>query len=83
MFLILIYLTTDKDITVGKDGNSIPGTDPSKRITYEMVQAAMKNFLNMQEIQIREALTDSLQGNMLKQRFQKKERERTGPGRNE
>lgn len=35
-----------------------------KGITQEMVNAAMKNFLNMNENDIREALTDSLQGNM-------------------
>lgn len=35
-----------------------------KGITQEMVNAAMKNFLNMNSDQIREALTDSLQGNM-------------------
>ena len=29
-----------------------------------MVTAAMKNFLNMKEDEIRDALTDSLQGNM-------------------
>lgn len=33
-------------------------------ITKEMTHAAMKNFLNMGEEGIREALTDSLQGNM-------------------
>ncbi|MCQ2452438.1 MAG: flotillin family protein [Oscillospiraceae bacterium] len=33
-------------------------------ITEEMAGAAMKNFLNMKEEQIRQALTDSLQGNM-------------------
>ena len=33
-------------------------------ITEEMAMAAMKNFLNMKEEQIRNALTDSLQGNM-------------------
>ena len=36
----------------------------TKRITTEMANAAMKNFLNMNEDQIRDALTDSLQGNM-------------------
>lgn len=33
-------------------------------ITQEMVDAAMKNFLNMKEDDIRKSLTDSLQGNM-------------------
>ena len=55
---------TAKDITVDKNGNILPGCDPNKRVTHEMVQAAMKNFLNMKEQQIRDALTDSLQGNM-------------------
>lgn len=40
------------------------GADSNKRITTEMANAAMKNFLNMNEDQIRDALTDSLQGNM-------------------
>jgi flotillin len=35
-----------------------------KGITKEMVKAAMKNFLNMGSNSIRDALTDSLQGNM-------------------
>ncbi len=59
-----VRVLTDKDITVDKDGKLIAGTDPSKCITHEMVQAAMKNFLNMREEQIRDSLTDSLQGNM-------------------
>jgi len=59
-----VRVLTAKDITVNKEGNILPGCDPNKRVTHEMVQAAMKNFLNMKEQQIREALTDSLQGNM-------------------
>lgn len=59
-----VRVLTAKDITVSKNGEPLPGTDPNKRITHEMVQAAMKNFLNMKEPQIRDALTDSLQGNM-------------------
>ena len=59
-----VRVLTAKDITVEKEGNILPGCDPNKRVTHEMVQAAMKNFLNMKEQQIREALTDSLQGNM-------------------
>ena len=59
-----VRVLTAKDITVDKEGNILPGCDPNKRVTHEMVQAAMKNFLNMKEQQIREALTDSLQGNM-------------------
>lgn len=61
-----IRMLTEKDITVGPDGELMQGIKPteSKRITREMVDAAMKNFLNMKEDQIRNALTDSLQGNM-------------------
>jgi flotillin len=59
-----VRVLTAKDITVDKNGNIMPGCDPNKRVTHEMVQAAMKNFLNMKEQQIRDALTDSLQGNM-------------------
>ena len=59
-----VRVLTQRDITVNKDGSLMPGCDPNKRVTHEMVQAAMKNFLNMKEQQIREALTDSLQGNM-------------------
>ena len=59
-----VRVLTEKDITVDKTGNPITGADPNKRITHEMVLAAMKNFLNMKEAQIRDALTDSLQGNM-------------------
>ena len=35
-----------------------------KGVTKAMTDAAMKNFLNMKEERIKEALTDSLQGNM-------------------
>ena len=61
-----IRVLTEKDITVDDDGNFIVGAkrDENKRITKEMVNAAMKNFLNMTEDDIRFALTDSLQGNM-------------------
>ena len=38
--------------------------NPDRGITADMANAAMKNFLNMKEDQIRNALTDSLQGNM-------------------
>ena len=38
--------------------------DKSKGITKEMVDAAMKNFLNMNKEQIEQSLQDSLQGNM-------------------
>ena len=60
-----IRVLTEKDITVDADGNMILGVkDDTKRITKDMVNAAMKNFLNMTEDDIRFALTDSLQGNM-------------------
>lgn len=61
-----IRVLTEKDITVDVDGNFLPGAkrDDNKRITKDMVNAAMKNFLNMTEDDIRFALTDSLQGNM-------------------
>lgn len=38
--------------------------NPEKGITEDMALAAMKNFLNMKEDQIKNSLTDSLQGNM-------------------
>ena len=59
-----VRVLTQKDVTVDRNGQLQPGTDPNKRITAEMANAAMKNFLNMNEAQIRDALTDSLQGNM-------------------
>lgn len=59
-----VRVLTQRDVTVDRDGNVISGTEPNKRITAEMASAAMKNFLNMNEDQIRIALTDSLQGNM-------------------
>lgn len=62
-----VRMLTEKDITVDAQGNFIPGVDNkdgTKIITAEMVSAAYKNFLNMEESQIKEALTDSLQGNM-------------------
>ena len=61
-----VRVLTKDDITVDKNGNAINGVkaEEGKRITEEMVNAAMKNFLNMREDSIRMALTDSLQGNM-------------------
>lgn len=60
-----IRLLTEDDITIGDNGELLPNLkDENKRITRDMVNAAMKNFLNMREDKIREALTDSLQGNM-------------------
>ena len=59
-----VRVLTQRDVTVNAKGEVVAGADPNKRITIEMANAAMKNFLNMNEDQIRDALTDSLQGNM-------------------
>ena len=59
-----VRVLTEKDVTIDKNGQLLPGADSNKRVTHEMAQAAMKNFLNMKEQGIRDALTDSLQGNM-------------------
>jgi len=61
-----VRVLTRADITIDKNGNFVNGAkeEDGKRITEEMVNAAMKNFLNMKEESIRQALTDSLQGNM-------------------
>ena len=59
-----VRVLTQRDATVNAKGEVVAGADPNKRITTEMANAAMKNFLNMNEDQIRDALTDSLQGNM-------------------
>lgn len=59
-----VRVLTQRDATVNAKGEVVAGSDPNKRITTEMANAAMKNFLNMNEDQIRDALTDSLQGNM-------------------
>lgn len=59
-----VRVLTQRDVTVNAKGEVVAGSDPNKRITTEMANAAMKNFLNMNEDQIRDALTDSLQGNM-------------------
>lgn len=59
-----VRVLTQRDVTVNAKGEVVAGTDANKRITTEMANAAMKNFLNMNEDQIRDALTDSLQGNM-------------------
>ena len=59
-----VRVLTEKDVTIDKNGQLIPGADSNKRVTHEMAHAAMKNFLNMKEQGIRDALTDSLQGNM-------------------
>ena len=59
-----VRVMTQRDVTVNAKGEVVAGADANKRITTEMANAAMKNFLNMNEDQIRDALTDSLQGNM-------------------
>ena len=59
-----VRVLTQRDVTVNAKGEVVAGADANKRITTEMAKAAMKNFLNMNEDQIRDALTDSLQGNM-------------------
>lgn len=59
-----VRVLTQRDVTVNAKGEVVAGADTNKRITTEMANAAMKNFLNMNEDQIRDALTDSLQGNM-------------------
>lgn len=59
-----VRFLTQRDVTVNAKGEVVAGADANKRITTEMANAAMKNFLNMNEDQIRDALTDSLQGNM-------------------
>ena len=59
-----VRVLTQRDVTVNAKGEVVAGADSNKRITTEMANATMKNFLNMNEDQIRDALTDSLQGNM-------------------
>ena len=59
-----VRVLTQRDVTVNAKGEVVAGADANKRITTERANAAMKNFLNMNEDQIRDALTDSLQGNM-------------------
>lgn len=59
-----VRVLTQRDVTVNAKGEVVAGADANKRITTEMANAAMKTFLNMNEDQIRDALTDSLQGNM-------------------
>ena len=62
--LAKVRVLTQRDVTVNAKGEVVAGADANKRITTEMATAAMKHFLNMNEDQIRDALTDSLQGNM-------------------
>lgn len=62
-----VHAITYKDINVDANGNYLPGVNAEEhptKVTKAMAAAAMKNFLNMEEDDIRDALTDSLQGNM-------------------
>lgn len=62
-----VHAITYKDINVDANGNYLPGVNAEEhptKVTKAMAAAAMKNFLNMKEDDIRDALTDSLQGNM-------------------
>lgn len=62
-----VHVITEKDVTVDDKGNWLDGfSDESDvpKISKTMAMAAMKNFLNLKEDEIRDALTDSLQGNM-------------------
>ena len=66
-----VRVLTEDDITATVDSkgmiNFIPNKDNkngTKVITRRMVDAALKNFLNLNEDRIREQLTESLQGNM-------------------
>ncbi len=62
-----VHVITEKDVTVDENGNWLPHVildNNTPKITHTMAIAAMKNFLNMDEDAIRQALTDSLQGNM-------------------
>lgn len=62
-----VHLITEKDVTVDENGNWLPHIaveENTPRITREMAWAAMKNFLNMDEEDIIDELTESLQGNM-------------------
>ena len=59
-----VRVLTQRDVTVNAKGEVVAGAYFNNRATTEMANAAMKNFLNMNEDQIRDALTDSLQGNM-------------------
>lgn len=62
-----VHVITEKDVTVDENGNwlpEVPVDASTPKITKAMAAAAMKNFLNMNEEEIKIALTDSLQGNM-------------------
>lgn len=66
-----VRVLTEDDITAQVDDNGtisfIPNKDNkngTKIITRRMVDAALKNFLNLSEDKIRAQLTESLQGNM-------------------
>lgn len=66
-----VRVLTEADITaeIDNEGNVkfLPGVDNKKGtkiITRRMVDAALRNFLNLDERRIRDQLTESLQGNM-------------------
>lgn len=66
-----VRVLTEADITaeIDNEGNVkfLPGVDNKKGtkiITRRMVDAALRNFLNLDEKRIRDQLTESLQGNM-------------------
>lgn len=62
-----VHVITYKDVTLDENGQYLSGIaadENTPKITKQMAMAAMKNFLNMTEDEIKEALTDSLQGNM-------------------
>lgn len=66
-----VRVLTEADITaeIDNEGNVkfLPGVDNKKGtkiITRRMVDAALRNFLNLDEKKIRDQLTESLQGNM-------------------
>ena len=46
-----VRVLTQRDVTVNAKGEVVAGADSNKRITTEMANAAMKNFLNMNEDQ--------------------------------
>lgn len=62
-----VHVISEQDVNVDSNGNYLDGVvvdENTHKITKAMAESAMKNFVNMNEKQIIEALTDSLQGNM-------------------
>lgn len=47
-----VRVLTQRDVTVNAKGEVVAGADSNKRITTEMANAAMKNFLNMNALGI-------------------------------